>query len=396
MKGKKILVGITGSIAAYKSAMLVRLLVKAGAEVKVVMTPSAANFISPLTIATLSKNEVLTGLADAAGNWANHVMLGRWADQMIIAPASCNTIAKMATGICDNLLLAIYLSAICPVAIAPAMDEDMWHHASTKRNLEILNQDGVKQLNVNNGELASGLTGMGRMEEPQAIFDWLNASFSSTGKLQGKKILITAGPTVENIDPVRFISNYSTGKMGIALAEACLGQGAEVTLVLGPTNEKAPEGVQLVNVRSAQQMYDACRQNFEAYDVAIMSAAVADYAPAVVADKKIKKKDDEFSIELVKTKDILKALGQLKKPGQFLAGFALETNNELENAMAKLKSKNADIIILNSLQDKNAGFGHSTNKISIFDKDGTQQNYPLKSKAEVANDIVAYIAEKIK
>ena len=395
MKGKKIILGVTGSIAAYKSALLIRLLIKAGAEVKVIMTPSATKFISPLTLATLSKNEVLTGLADDAGNWSNHVALGRWADQMIIAPASCNTLAKMAAGICDNLLLAVYFSAVCPVAVAPAMDEDMWHHKTTQRNLEFLHSAGVKQLSVNNGELASGLFGMGRMAEPEEIMNWVEQSYKTPVSLAGKKVLITAGPTVEQIDPVRFISNNSTGKMGIALAEAFRDRGADVHLVLGPTGESAPEGVKTEHVRSAEEMYNACIREFSNTQIAVMSAAVADYTPVYIAGEKIKKKDEALTIELKKTKDILKSLGEIKNDGQFLAGFALETNNEVENAMAKLKNKNADIIILNSLRDKDAGFGHNTNKISIFDKNGAATNFELKSKKMVADDIADYILKRI-
>lgn len=387
LKGKKILVGVTGSIAAYKMATTVRLLIKAGAEVKVIMTPSAVNFISPLTLSTLSKHEVLHQLADNS-SWANHVMLGRWADIMLIAPLSCNTLSKMATGACDNLLLAVYLSATCPVVVAPAMDEDMWHHPSTQKNIETIRSYNNQVIPVNNGELASGLSGDGRMAEPEEIVNWLNDFFFKHKALAGKKVLITAGPTYEAIDPVRFIGNASSGKMGIALADELNKRGAVVTLVLGPSSQKIPAGVEVVNVRSAQEMYDACVQRFEQMDWAIMSAAVADYKPASVADQKIKKKADTLQLELVKTPDILKQLGSMKKSGQCLVGFALETNNEKEYALKKLESKNADLIVLNSLNDAGAGFGYDSNKITIFDKKGGEHFFDTKPKVAVAADII--------
>jgi phosphopantothenoylcysteine decarboxylase / phosphopantothenate---cysteine ligase len=393
LQGKKILLGITGSIAAYKAANLIRLLVKQGAEVQVIMTQAATQFITPLTISTLCKSKVYTHLFED-GTWENHVMLGRWADVMLIAPASCNTIAKMANGICDNMLQAVYLSATCKVMLAPAMDEDMWIHPSTKNNINKLTSFGNVIIPVNNGELASGLVGPGRMAEPEEIVIFLQNHFSQGEQLTGKTVLITAGPTYEQIDPVRFIGNNSSGKMGIALAQACQQRGASVHLVLGPTSELSPANIQVTHVRSAAQMYDACVQNFASVDIAIMSAAVADYTPALVANEKIKKKEDSFSIELSKTKDILKELGHSKKPHQMVVGFALETNNERENAVGKLQSKNADFIVLNSLQDEGAGFSGETNKITIFDKHKKEYKFTTKSKREVAADILNTILNK--
>lgn len=394
LTGKKILIGVTGSIAAYKSILLVRLLVKAGAEVKVIITPAAKNFVSPLVLSTLSKNPVLEGLAEH-DEWANHVALGRWADVMIITPLSCNTLAKMAAGMCDNLLLAVYLSAVCPVVTAPAMDEDMWHHPATKRNIELIKSYGNHVINVNNGELASGLFGDGRMAEPEDIVTYLIEHFFRTNELNGKKVLITAGPTYEPIDPVRFIGNRSSGKMGFAIAEEMYLRGAEVLLVTGETHETLKfSGIKRINVSTAKQMYDACLLNFKEVDIAVMSAAVADYTPAETASEKIKKKEENWQLHLAKTKDILAELGR-QKGNRFLAGFALETNNERENALGKLKNKNADCIILNSLNDVNAGFGYNTNKISILYKTGEELNFDLKSKTEVANDIVSFIVSKI-
>ena len=387
LKGKKILIGITGSIAAYKMVQLVRLLVKAGAEVKVILTPSATQFVSPLTLATLSKHEVLFQLADNSA-WANHVMLGRWADIMLIAPLSCNSLSKMAHGACDNLMLAVYLSATCPVVVAPAMDEDMWHHPSTKKNISVIESYGNKVIPVNNGELASGLTGDGRMAEPEEILQWLQHFFLPDKSLAGKRILITAGPTHEAIDPVRFIGNPSSGKMGIALAEECVKRGAEVVLVIGPSAEKIPAGILVKKVVSAQEMFDECVQQFPQTNGAIMCAAVADYRPITVADEKIKKTNESLTLELIKNPDILKHLGTIKTARQFLVGFALETNNEKEFALKKLASKNADMIVLNSLNDKGAGFGHESNKITIFDRNGGEQSFDTKSKKEVATDII--------
>jgi phosphopantothenoylcysteine decarboxylase/phosphopantothenate--cysteine ligase len=393
LQNKKILLGITGSIAAYKAAVLTRLLVKAGAEVKVVMTSSAKDFVTPLSLSTLSKNPVLTDLVEN-DSWANHVMLGRWADVMLIAPLSCNTLAKMANGLCDNLLMAVYLSATCPVVVAPAMDEDMWHHGTTKNNLEALKTFGNHIIPVENGELASGLVGEGRMAEPEAIVNWLNSFFLHENELTGKKILITAGPTYEQIDPVRFIGNHSSGKMGIAIAEEMKSRGGDVTLVLGPSDIQVNGGIKTIHVTSAADMFAACEKTFPAVDIAIMSAAVADYTPVLVAKEKIKKTENDFAVPLTKTKDILKTLGGLKTKSQVLVGFALETNNEKENALQKLQSKNADMIVLNSLEDAGAGFGHDTNKITIFDKTGKAYPFDIKSKKEVARDIVNTIIQQ--
>lgn len=391
LKHKKILLGVTGSIAAYKSAVLIRLLVKAGAEVKVIMTNAAKDFISPLTLSTLSKNPVLHDLSDGV-TWANHVMLGRWADVMLIAPLSCNSLARMATGTCDNLLQAVYLSATCPVVVAPAMDEDMWKHPSTKLNLEKIISFGNKVIPVNSGELASGLHGEGRMAEPEEIISYLENHFLTGGELSGKKALVTAGPTYEPIDPVRFVGNHSSGKMGIALARELHNRGADVSLVLGPVSAAHDlEGLHVIHVKTAREMYDACVSEFPDTDIAIMAAAVADYTPVDVASEKIKKSDDEWSLQFTKTRDILKSLGLQKKQGQLLVGFALETHNEKLNAIGKLNSKNADLIVLNSLQDAGAGFGHDTNKITIFDKAGNEYTFETKSKTAVAKDIVDVI-----
>ncbi len=387
LKGKKILLGITGSIAAYKSAVLVRLLVKQGAEVKVIMTTAAKDFVTPLSLSTLSKNDVLADITDN-DTWANHVMLGRWADTMLIAPLSCNTLAKMANGLCDNLLMAVYLSATCPVVVAPAMDEDMWHHSSTKENLKKIASFSNQIIPVENGELASGLVGEGRMAEPENIVNWLEKFFSNKLELKGKNVLITAGPTYESIDPVRFIGNHSSGKMGVAIAEEMKNRGASVTLVLGPANINVSENIEVIRIKSASEMYDACISHFENTDIAVMSAAVADYTPVNTASQKIKKNEDRFNIELTKTKDILKSLGEKKKSKQLLVGFALETNNEKEYALKKLQTKNADMIVLNSLNDAGAGFGHDTNKITIFDKHNNEYKFDTKSKKEVAIDIV--------
>lgn len=394
LQGKKILLGITGSIAAYKSAVLTRLLIKAGAEVKIVMTPVAKDFVTPLSLSTLSKNPVLVDLAEN-DSWANHVMLGRWADIMVIAPLSCNTLSKMASGQCDNLLMAVYLSATCPVVVAPAMDEDMWHHTTTKKNLETITGFGNHIIPVENGELASGLVGDGRMAEPESILKWLNGFFLNKSELKGKRVLITAGPTYEPIDPVRFIGNHSSGKMGVAIAEEMHMRGADVTLVLGPSDIKVKGGVKVIKVKSANDMFNACEKVFPASDIAVMSAAVADYTPAITAKEKIKKTENDFSVQLTKTKDILKHLGGLKTKDQLLVGFALETNNERENALKKLQSKNADMIVLNSLNDAGAGFGHDTNKITIFDKAGKEYLFETKSKKEVAIDIVNTIIQSL-
>ena len=387
LKGKKILLGITGSIAAYKSAVLVRLLVKKGAEVKVIMTTAAKDFVTPLSLSTLSKNDVLSDIADN-DTWANHVMLGRWADIMLLAPLSCNTLAKMANGLCDNLVMAVYLSATCPVVAAPAMDEDMWHHQSTTDNLVKITSFGNHIIPVEKGELASGLVGEGRMAEPETIVAWLDNFFSDKLQLKGKKVLVTAGPTYEAIDPVRFIGNHSSGKMGVAIAEEMKNRGADVVLILGPSVIKVPEGIEVIKVKSANEMYEACINRFNAIDIAVMSAAVADYTPVSLSKEKIKKTDNVFNIELTKTKDILKSLGERKTNKQLLVGFALETNNEKEYALKKLQTKKADMIVLNSLNDSGAGFGYDTNKITIFDKQGNEYPFDIKSKNEVAKDIV--------
>jgi phosphopantothenoylcysteine decarboxylase/phosphopantothenate--cysteine ligase len=388
LQGKKILLGITGSIAAYKSIYLVRLLVKAGAEVKVIMTSSAKDFVSILTLSTLSKNPVLIDLFDEQ-SWSNHVMLGRWADVMVIAPLSCNSLSKMAHGQCDNLLLATYLSATCPVVVAPAMDEDMWHHPSTKDNLNKIESFGNKIIPVAKGELASGLFGDGRMAEPEEILQFLQDNFFLTRPLTGKKALVTAGPTYEPIDPVRFIGNHSSGKMGVAIANELYKRGAEVTLVLGPSSlQFSDNGIRLKRVNTAAEMYEACNEIFPVTDIAVMSAAVADYTTVNKAPEKIKKKEDTLTVELMKTKDILKSLGGKKRNDQVLVGFALETNNEREHALEKLKNKNADLIVLNSLNDAGAGFSHDTNKITIFSKNGDEFRFDTKSKQQVAADIV--------
>ncbi len=392
LKGKKILLGVTGSIAAYKTAVVVRLLVKQGAAVKVIMTTAAKDFVTPLSLSTLSKNEVLTDIADN-NTWANHVMLGRWADVMLIAPLSCNTLAKMAIGLCDNLLMAVYLSANCPVVVAPAMDEDMWLHAATKQNLQKIAGFNNSIIPVTKGELASGLVGEGRMAEPEDIVNWLNNFFENKQELKDKKVLITAGPTYEALDPVRFIGNHSSGKMGIAIAAEMKNRGAIVTLVLGPSSISVPQNIEVIKVKSADEMYTACLSKFEHTDIAVMSAAVADYTPVNIAPEKIKKNENSFTLELTKTKDILKTLGQKKKPDQLLVGFALETNNEKEYALKKLQSKNADLIVLNSLNDSGAGFGHDTNKITIFDKEGNEYIFDTKPKTEVAKDIVNTIVK---
>ncbi|MBS1599603.1 MAG: bifunctional phosphopantothenoylcysteine decarboxylase/phosphopantothenate--cysteine ligase CoaBC [Bacteroidetes bacterium] len=388
LKGKKILIGITGSIAAYKSILLVRNLVKEGAAVKVIMTPSAKDFVTPLSLATLSKNPVLIDLFDE-DTWANHVMLGRWADVMIIAPLSCNTLAKMANGICDNLLLATYLSATCPIIVAPAMDEDMWHHPATKSNLEKLEAWGNKIIPVGKGELASGLEGEGRMAEPDQILEYLKNDFFFVKDLAGKKALVTAGPTYESIDPVRFVSNHASGKMGVAVARELAKRGASVHLIIGPTNlDTNISGINVQHVESAAQMFEACIEKYPGVNIAVMAAAVADYTPALVSKEKIKKNSDTLTLEFVRTKDILKTLGEKKSRGQILVGFALESNNEKEYALDKLQKKNADLIVLNSLNDAGAGFGYDTNKITIFEKDGKQLNYDQKPKQQVAKDIV--------
>jgi phosphopantothenoylcysteine decarboxylase/phosphopantothenate--cysteine ligase len=395
LEGKKILLGVTGSIAAYKSLLLVRQLVRAGAEVRVVMTQAAKDFVTPLSLSTLSRNPVLSELFQE-DSWANHVMLGRWADLMLIAPLSCNTLGKMAGGLCDNLLLATYLSATCPVAVAPAMDEDMWKHPSTGNNLQKLISFGNRVIPVQKGELASGLYGEGRMAEPEAIVEYIDKWFFSRKDLSGKKALITAGPTYEAIDPVRFIGNHSSGKMGAAIAGELAARGAEVELIMGPSQLQVEiPHVQVTRVVSARQMYEAALQKFPQADITVMSAAVADYRPVETSGDKIKKTDATLTLQLTRTEDILRTLGGQKKKGQLLVGFALENKQEREYALEKLRSKNADIMVLNSLQDEGAGFGHDTNKITIFEKDGTEQTYQTKPKQQVAQDIVDRIVNML-
>jgi phosphopantothenoylcysteine decarboxylase / phosphopantothenate---cysteine ligase len=420
----KILLGISGSIAAYKAALLTRLWVKRGDEVQVLMTDSAADFITPLTLSTLSKRPVLSSVRSEAG-WNNHVELGLWADAMVVAPATANTLAKLANGLCDNILDAVYLSARCPVFVAPAMDVDMWHHPATQANLRRLQEHGVRVIPVGTGELASGLVGEGRMAEPEEIVEFVvrslkfevpsskfevpsvksetplaampNAKPSATSnfKLQtsNSKALVTAGPTFEPLDPVRFIGNHSSGKMGIAIAEALAEQGAAVTLVLGPTDLRPQNpAIRVVSVMSAEEMYAACASVFPDMDIAVLAAAVADYRPKAFSEKKIKKRDDDLNIELVKTIDIAATLGKTKRPEQIFVGFALETHDEQAHARAKLEKKNFDFIVLNSMQDAGAGFGYDTNKVSILRRDGSRTDFPLKNKADVAGDIVAEIA----
>ncbi len=394
LAGRRILLGVSGSIAAYKSAILTRLLVKSGAEVKVVMTQAAHDFITPLTLATLSKNPVLTQFSEAVtGTWNNHVELGLWADAMVIAPASANTLSKMAGGACDNLLIAVYLSARCPVFFAPAMDLDMLQHPSTKKNIESLISWGNHQINPTHGELASGLVGTGRMAEPEEIVSQLQ-DFFSIGPLTGTKALVTAGPTHEAIDPVRFIGNHSTGKMGFAIAEELARNGAQVTIVTGPTQltSQVP-GVEIIPVTSAEEMYQACVSRFSKADITVLSAAVADYRPAQQAGQKIKKTNQALTLELVNTRDIAAELGKLKSNGQFVVGFALETENERAHAEKKLASKNFDLIVLNSLNDPGAGFGHDTNKVTLIDASHKAKEFNLKSKKEVARDIVNTVIE---
>jgi phosphopantothenoylcysteine decarboxylase/phosphopantothenate--cysteine ligase len=395
LKGKRVLLGVTGSIAAYKSAILVRALIKEGAEVKVLMTPAASDFITPLTLSTLSKNDVITGLFEA-GTWANHVLLGRWADIMVIAPLTCNTLSKMATGACDNLLMAVYLSATCPVVVAPAMDEDMWKHRTVKENLKKITEAGNEVIPVNSGELASGLFGEGRMAEPEEILAFIKERLTPLTALSGKNVLVTAGPTFEAIDPVRFVGNHSSGKMGVEIAKALQSKGANVHLVLGPVSGSFDlTGLDVKRVESANDMYEACLKNFQSADIAVMAAAVADYSPVEKAENKIKKTGEEWNLSFKKTPDILKSLGALKSSKQFLVGFALETNNERENAIAKLKNKNADLIVLNSLRETGAGFGFDTNKVTVFNNKGDEFAFEMKSKKEVANDLVELIINEM-
>ncbi|RMA64903.1 bifunctional phosphopantothenoylcysteine decarboxylase/phosphopantothenate--cysteine ligase CoaBC [Ulvibacter antarcticus] len=398
LSGKNIVLGVTAGIAAYKAAFLVRLLVKRGANVKVVMTASAKEFVTPLTLSTLSKNEVFSSFTneeDENAQWNNHVELALWANLVLIAPATANTLSKMANGNCDNLLLAVYLSAKCPVYYAPAMDLDMYKHPSTLETFKKLDSFGNIQIPAGHGELASGLIGQGRMAEPEDIVAFLERDIIQSLPLRSKKILITAGPTFEAIDPVRFIGNHSSGKMGFAIAEAAANLGAQVLLITGPVSLKTDNAaIEVISVQSAQEMYDATHAGFGSCDIAILSAAVADYKPVVVASEKIKKKDSSLTLELEKTKDILASLGAIKK-SQFLVGFALETENELENAKTKLKKKNLDLIVLNSLKDKGAGFKSDTNKVTLITKDNKVLPFPVKAKSEVAIDILNHIIEQI-
>lgn len=401
LNGKNILLGVTGGIAAYKAAFLVRLFVKMGANVKVVMTASAKEFVTPLTLSSLSKNEVYSSFTEENDinsfiepKWNNHVALALWADLFLIAPATANTLSKMAYGACDSLLLACYLSAKCPVYYAPAMDLDMYQHPSTAEVFEKLNSFGNIQIPAAFGELASGLVGQGRMAEPEKIVSFLENDLLKNLPLRGKKFLITAGPTYEAIDPVRFIGNHSSGKMGYAIAETAAAMGAEVVLISGPSALKVENDlVKTIRVTSAEEMYKATHEYFNTCDIAILSAAVADYRPLEVASEKIKKKEQELILQLTKTKDILASLGEIKK-NQFLVGFALETENEEENAKLKLKKKNLDLIVLNSLRDKGAGFKTDTNKITLIGKDNKTIPFPVKPKKEVAKDILEYIIEQ--
>lgn len=396
LSGKKVLLGVSGGIAAYKTATLVRLLIKAGAQVQVIMTPASKDFVTPLTLSTLSKNPVYsTFLSEESENaeWNNHVDFALWADLMVIAPATANTLSKMVNGNCDNLLIATYLSAKCPVYFAPAMDLDMYKHSSTIASFNALRDFGNIIIPAETGELASGLSGEGRMAEPENIIAFLEKDLESKLPLRGRKILVTAGPTYEAIDPVRFIGNHSTGKMGFDIAKAAADLGAEVILVSGPTHLQLNHSlVTMERVTSAEQMYEACHRYFNNVDAAVAAAAVADYRPKNVASQKIKKNDEAFSIELEKTKDILASLGEIKKH-QFLIGFALETENEIEHAKQKIQKKNLDLIVLNSLNDEGAGFGKPTNKVTFIDKNFSMEPMNLKSKEEVAKDIVNKIVE---
>jgi phosphopantothenoylcysteine decarboxylase / phosphopantothenate---cysteine ligase len=395
LHSKKILLAVSAGIAAYKAAFLVRGLIKKGAEVKVIMTPDAQHFVTPLTLSTLSKKPVEWEFFGDKGDWNNHVEYALWADYMIVAPCTANTLSNMADGTCDNLVLATYLSAKCPVYFAPAMDLDMYQHPSTKTNIQKLEENGNILIPAESGELASGLIGEGRMAEPENIISFIENHITASLPLFGKRLVISAGPTYENIDPVRFIGNYSSGKMGFELAKVASNLGAKVTLVAGPSHETiAGYPIERINVISARDMYLAMHDQFKNADVVIMSAAVADYRPKSVADQKIKKNDEDMTIELIKNPDILKSLGEIKTK-QLLVGFALETNNEEEYAKQKLAKKNLDFIVLNSMQDKDAGFQKNTNKITIIDKDLSKQSFEAKSKKEVAEDILNVVIKKL-
>jgi len=395
LRGKKIIIGISGSIAAYKMAFMTRLLVKAGAEVRVLMTPAATSFITPLTLSTLSRHEVLTDVASEEG-WNDHVELGLWADAMLLAPATANTLARLANGICDTIVGAVYLSARCPVFFAPAMDLDMWTHPATQSNIQRLRNHGNHLIPVGEGELASGLHGAGRMAEPEDMLATLNSFFAARHTLKGQRILITAGPTHEPIDPVRFIGNRSSGKMGIALAQEAARRGAVVELILGPVRYSSDlSGINLHSVETAQEMFGVAQKLFPDCTGAILAAAVADYRPATVATQKIKKKAGDMRIDLVRNPDIAATLGQKKEAGQWLVGFALETNNAEANARDKMERKNLDAIVLNTLQDAGAGFQHDTNKVSILTQDNKVRHFELKKKTEVAIDILKVVQEWI-
>ena len=398
MKNKRILLGITGGIAAYKITSLIRLLIKSGAEVKCILTPASCDFISPLTVATLSKNPVgIEFWNKEDGSWNNHVEYGLWADLFVVAPLTTNTLSKMANGACDNILLATYFSMKCQTIVAPAMDLDMYAHPSTKRNLATLKQDGVKIIPVEKGELASGLVGEGRMAEPDTIFQSIADFFQSENDLEGQTILITAGPTYESIDPVRFIGNHSSGKMGYAIAENCLNRGANVILVSGPTKlTLSHPNLKLIAIQSAEQMFSEVQKEWKNSTVGIFSAAVADYRPEVVADQKIKKKDDSLTLTLIKNPDILSWAGANKTDKQVLVGFALETTNAIENGKDKLSRKNLDLIVVNTLEDEGAGFGHDTNKISIIDNHNKITRFELMTKSQTAIEIVDYLKKYIK
>ncbi len=388
LSGKRIILGVTGSIAAYKSAPLCRLLKGEGADVQIITTRSAADFVSPLTLSVLSGKPVLLEMISEENTWNNHIELGMWADLFLIAPLSAHTLSAFATGTCENLLQAVYLSARCPVFVAPAMDHDMYLHPATTQNLEVLNQRGQHIIGPAHGELASGLVGEGRMEEPEVILEKVISFFSANKPLAGKSIIVTAGPTQEAIDPVRFITNHSSGKMGIAIATSLVEMGAQVKLIAGPVQEKIPVGLIHIPVISADDMLQACVQHFPTADAAIMTAAVADYRPSTVSDKKVKKSDDDLQLPLSKTVDIAATLGKMKTKNQFLVGFALETNDELINAQKKLIGKNLDFIVLNSLNDKGAGFGTDTNKVTLIFNGNKSIDLPLMTKSKVASNIV--------
>lgn len=396
LKGKHIILGVTGSIAAYKAAILIRLLVKEGAEVKVIMTPIAKEFITPLTLATLSKNPILVDFFNPEnGDWNSHVDLGMWADLYLIAPASANSIAKMANGVADNLLLTTYLSAKCPVMVAPAMDLDMFNHEATQKNLNTLRGYGNLVIEPATGELASGLSGKGRMEDPENILNSVVNFFVKNDRFSGSKVLVTSGPTFEPIDPVRFIGNYSSGKMGSSIAESFANQGAQVVFITGPAKViPAHKNIEIISVKTADEMYSAAVNAFPSVDIAVMAAAVADYTPTEISSSKMKRVSEDLTIKLKPTKDIAASLGNVKSKDQILIGFALETDKEFENASKKLASKNLDFIVLNSLNDSGAGFGYDTNKVTIIRKNGKTVNLDLKSKTEVANDIVDLVAEE--